>query len=90
MLYDGNEVHVIEVNPRASRTVPILSKVTQIPMVKLAVDAMLGKKLKESPYGVGLKQINKFYAVKAPVFSGEKIVNADMYLGPEMKSMEKF
>jgi len=84
--YDGNNVYVIEVNPRASRTVPILSKVTQIPMVKLAVDAMLGKKLKESPYGVGLKQINKFYAVKAPVFSGEKIVNADMYLGPEMKS----
>lgn len=85
-VYDGNEVYVIEVNPRASRTVPILSKVTQIPMVKLAIDAMLGKKLKDSLYGVDLKNGSGFYAVKVPVFSSEKIVNADMYLGPEMKS----
>ena len=85
-VYDGNKIYVIEVNPRASRTVPILSKVTQIPMVKLAVDAMLGKKLKMSPYGIGLKNSRGFYAVKVPVFSSEKISNVDMYLGPEMKS----
>lgn len=84
--FDGKDVYVIEVNPRASRTVPILSKVTGVPMVKLAVDAMLGKKLKDSPYGTGLMQNRDFYAVKVPVFSGEKLADVDIYLSPEMKS----
>jgi carbamoyl-phosphate synthase large subunit len=85
-VFDGKDVYVIEVNPRASRTVPILSKVTGVPMVKLAVDAMLGKKLKTSPYGVGLMKNKNFYAAKVPVFSGEKLTDVDIYLGPEMKS----
>lgn len=84
--FDGEDVYVIEVNPRASRTVPILSKVTGIPMVKLAVDAMLGRKLKECKYGTGLMEEKKLYAVKVPVFSNEKLIDADIYLGPEMKS----
>ncbi|OPJ60302.1 carbamoyl-phosphate synthase (glutamine-hydrolyzing) large subunit [Clostridium oryzae] len=85
-VYDGKDVYVIEVNPRASRTVPILSKVTDTPMVDIAVELMLGKKLKELGYGTGLKKNNNFYAVKAPIFSGEKLTDADTYLGPEMKS----
>ncbi len=85
-VFDGEEVYVIEVNPRASRTVPILSKVTGVPMVTLAVEAMLGKKLKDSSYGIGLMKHTKLYAVKVPVFSGEKFVDVDTYLGPEMKS----
>lgn len=84
--FDGKDVYVIEVNPRASRTVPILSKVTGVPMVKLAVDAMLGKKLKDSPYGTGLLERKNLFAVKVPVFSGEKLADVDIYLGPEMKS----
>lgn len=85
-VYDGTEIYVIEVNPRASRTVPILSKVTGIPMVKLAVNAMIGKKLKDSSYGTGLMKNKNLYAVKVPVFSGEKLTDVDIYLGPEMKS----
>ncbi|CAH2213334.1 carbamoyl-phosphate synthase (glutamine-hydrolyzing) large subunit [Tepidibacter aestuarii] len=85
-VYDGNEVYVIEVNPRASRTVPILSKVTQVPMVKLAVESMLGSKLKELGYGTGLLENKQLYAVKIPVFSSEKLANVDVYLSPEMKS----
>ena len=85
-VYDGKEIHVIEVNPRASRTVPILSKVTGVPMVKLAFEAMIGRKLKDSPYGTGLKPNQDLYAVKAPVFSTRKINGADVHLGPEMKS----
>ncbi len=85
-VYDGKEVYVIEVNPRASRTVPILSKVTQIPMVKLAVESMLGSKLKELGYGTGLLENKQLYAVKIPVFSSEKLSNVDVYLSPEMKS----
>lgn len=85
-VYDGEKVQVIEVNPRASRTVPILSKVTGIPMIKIAVDIMLGKKLKEMPYGIGLNREVKLHAVKVPVFSNEKLSNVDTYLGPEMKS----
>ncbi len=84
--YDGSDVYVIEVNPRASRTVPILSKVTGIPMVKMAVGAMLGKGIDEFGYGKGLVKPKDFYAVKFPVFSGEKLSDVDMYLGPEMKS----
>ena len=85
-VYDGKDIYVIEVNPRASRTVPILSKVTGVPMVKLAVESMLGKKLKDLGYGVGLRENENLYAVKIPVFSTEKLGDVDIYLGPEMKS----
>lgn len=83
---DGSEVYVIEVNPRASRTVPILSKVTGVPMVELAVKTMLGKKLKDLGYGTGCYPEQEKYAVKVPVFSGAKLINTDIALGPEMKS----
>lgn len=85
-VFDGKDIYVIEVNPRASRTVPILSKITGVPMVHLAVDAMLGGKLKNCKFGTGLLKNKDFYAVKVPVFSGEKLCNAFMHLGPEMKS----
>jgi carbamoyl-phosphate synthase large subunit len=85
-VFDGKDVYVIEVNPRASRTVPILSKVTGVPMVKIAIDTMLGKKLVDMSYGTGLLKNKDFYAVKVPVFSGEKLADVDVYLGPEMKS----
>lgn len=85
-VFDGKNIYVIEVNPRASRTVPILSKVTGIPMVKLAVNLMLGKKLKDYDYGKDLVENKKLYAVKVPVFSMEKLSDVDMFLGPEMKS----
>jgi carbamoyl-phosphate synthase large subunit len=85
-VFDGEEVYVIEVNPRASRTVPILSKVTGVPMVNIAVQTMLGKKLKDMDYGTGLLPNKALHAVKIPVFSGEKLTDADVYLGPEMKS----
>ncbi|MTK11589.1 MAG: carbamoyl-phosphate synthase (glutamine-hydrolyzing) large subunit, partial [Clostridiaceae bacterium] len=85
-VFDGSNIYVIEVNPRASRTVPILSKVTGIPMVKIAIETMLGKKLVNLDYGIGLLEKKDFFAVKVPVFSGEKLVDADIYLGPEMKS----
>ena len=84
--YDGKSIYVIEVNPRASRTVPILSKVTGVPMVKLAVAAMLGHKLKESGYGTGLYKKSSKYSVKVPVFSSAKLTDMDIALGPEMKS----
>jgi carbamoyl-phosphate synthase large subunit len=84
--YDGKEVYVIEINPRASRTVPIISKVTGVPMVKLAVASMLGKKLSDSEYGTGLYKKMKLTAVKVPVFSGAKLTDVDIALGPEMKS----
>ncbi len=84
--FDGNQIFVIEVNPRASRTVPILSKVTGIPMVELAVAAMLGKKLKDSEYGTGMYKKSNIYSVKVPVFSSAKLTDMDIALGPEMKS----
>lgn len=84
--YDGKKIYVIEVNPRASRTVPILSKVTRVPMVKLAVAAMLGHKLRDSGYGTGLYKKTKEFAVKVPVFSSAKLTDMDIALGPEMKS----
>jgi carbamoyl-phosphate synthase large subunit len=80
------KVFVIEVNPRASRTVPFLSKVTGVPMVKLAVGAMLGKTLKAAGYPSGLWPERDLVAIKAPVFSMSKLVGVDTYLGPEMKS----
>ncbi|MDO5707104.1 MAG: carbamoyl-phosphate synthase (glutamine-hydrolyzing) large subunit [Andreesenia angusta] len=85
-VYDGKDIYVIEVNPRASRTVPILSKITGTPMVKIAVEIMLGKKLSEMEYGVGLIPPRDFSAIKIPVFSTEKLGDVDVYLGPEMKS----
>ena len=84
--FDGKTIYIIEVNPRASRTVPILSKITGVPMVKLAVAAMLGKKLKDSGYGTGLYPKSEKYAVKMPVFSSAKLTDMDIALGPEMKS----
>lgn len=84
--FDGNKIYVIEVNPRASRTVPILSKVTGVPMVKLAVAAMLGRKLRDSGYGTGLYKKSDIYSVKVPVFSSAKLTDMDIALGPEMKS----
>jgi carbamoyl-phosphate synthase large subunit len=74
------------VNPRASRTVPVISKVTGVPMVKLAVASMLGKSLADSEYGTGLYPNKKFTSVKMPVFSNAKLTNVDIALGPEMKS----
>ncbi len=80
------QVYVLEVNPRASRTVPFLSKVTGVPMVQLAVNAMLGKKLKDQGYEGGLWPERNLVAIKAPVFSMSKLVDVDTHLGPEMKS----
>lgn len=85
-VYDGKNVYIIEVNPRASRTVPILSKATGIPMVKAATEVMLGKKLKDMPYGTGLYKKSKVYAVKVPVFSGAKLPEMEVAVGPEMRS----
>jgi carbamoyl-phosphate synthase large subunit len=76
----------LEVNPRASRTVPVLSKVTGIPLVKLATRIMLGSTLADLGYGAGLAPPPPFVAVKAPVFSFEKLIRVDVSLGPEMKS----
>lgn len=85
LIYDG-ELYVIEVNPRASRTVPYISKVTGIPMVDLASRVMLGARLTELGYGTGLYRTPPYYAVKVPVFSFEKLNDANSILGPEMKS----
>ena len=81
-----NELYVIEVNPRSSRTIPYLSKVTGVPMVDLATRAILGEKLKDMGYGTGLYPNSPYVAVKVPVFSFEKLTNVDTQLGPEMKS----
>ncbi|MBR0318765.1 MAG: carbamoyl-phosphate synthase large subunit [Spirochaetia bacterium] len=85
LIYE-NELYVIEVNPRASRTVPYISKVTGIPMVDIASRVMLGKKLKDMGYGTGLYRTPPCHAVKVPVFSFEKLNDANAILGPEMKS----
>jgi carbamoyl-phosphate synthase large subunit len=82
----GGKFYVIEVNPRASRTVPFLSKVTGIPLVDLAVRAALGEKLRDMDYGTGLAPAPLDVAVKVPVFSFEKMGAIDILLGPEMKS----
>ena len=79
-------VYVLEVNPRASRTVPFLSKVTGVPMVKLATQVMLGQKLADKGWKSGLVPRRDLVAVKAPVFSMNKLAKVDTYLGPEMKS----
>ena len=82
----GEDVYVIEVNPRSSRTVPYISKVTGIPILPLATRVILGKKLKELGYPTGLAPEADYIAIKMPVFSFEKIRGADISLGPEMKS----
>ena len=82
----GDDVYVIEVNPRSSRTVPYISKVTGIPIVGLATRAIIGKKLKDLGYTPGLQPEADYVAVKMPVFSFEKLQGADISLGPEMKS----
>jgi carbamoyl-phosphate synthase large subunit len=80
------ELYVIEVNPRASRTVPYISKVTGVPMCDLATRVSLGEKLADLGYGTGLYKISPYTAVKVPVFSFEKLTDVDTQLGPEMKS----
>ena len=80
------EVYVLEVNPRSSRTIPFISKVTGVPMVRLAIKAMLGRSLKDQGYEGGLWKKQKLVGVKAPVFSMSKLSGVDTYLGPEMKS----
>ena len=85
LIYE-NELYVIEVNPRASRTVPYLSKVTGVPMVELATRVMAGEPLRDMGHGTGLYRTSPYVAVKVPVFSFEKLSDADAALGPEMKS----
>ncbi|NCB28386.1 MAG: carbamoyl-phosphate synthase large subunit, partial [Clostridia bacterium] len=85
VLYN-DEVYVIEVNPRSSRTVPYISKVTGVPMVDLATRCMFGEKLADMGYGTGLYPESDHYAVKVPVFSFQKLRDLDTQLGPEMKS----
>ncbi|MGI5874274.1 MAG: carbamoyl-phosphate synthase large subunit [Bacillota bacterium] len=82
----GNEIYVIEANPRSSRTVPYISKVTGLPVVDIATRAMLGEKIKDMGYGTGLFRSVPYFAVKVPVFSFEKLSGLDTQLGPEMKS----
>jgi carbamoyl-phosphate synthase large subunit len=85
VIYQGR-IYVLEVNPRASRTVPIISKVTGIPMVDLSIQVQCGTRLADLPYGTGLAADRPFVVVKAPVFSFAKITGFDIHLGPEMKS----
>ncbi len=82
----GEEVYVIEVNPRSSRTVPYISKVTGIPIVDLATEVIIGKTIRELGYEPGLQPEAAYFAIKMPVFSFEKIQGAEISLGPEMKS----
>ena len=80
------EVYIIEVNPRSSRTIPFISKVTRIPMVRIATEVMQGRTIKEQGYTPGLAKEQNLIAVKAPVFSMSKLAGVDTFLGPEMKS----
>ena len=80
------EIYIIEVNPRSSRTIPFISKVTRIPMVRIATDVMRGKTIAEQGYKGGLARKQNLIAVKAPVFSMSKLAGVDTFLGPEMKS----
>ena len=82
----GEDVYVIEVNPRSSRTVPYISKVTGIPIVPLATKVIIGHKIRDLGYTPGLQKEAEYIAIKMPVFSFEKIRGADISLGPEMKS----
>ncbi len=83
--YKG-ELYIIEVNPRSSRTVPYISKITAVPMIELATRTMLGEKLKDLPYGTGIYKKSELISVKVPVFSTEKLTDVEVSLGPEMKS----
>jgi len=83
---DGEDVYVIEVNPRSSRTVPYISKVTGVPIISLATRVICGESIKDMGYGTGILKEPDLVAVKMPVFSFEKIKGADISLGPEMKS----
>ena len=85
-IVDGEDVYIIEVNPRSSRTVPYISKVTGIPIVPLATQIICGKTIRELGYTPGLQKKADYIAIKMPVFSFEKIRGADISLGPEMKS----
>ena len=85
ILYD-DQVYVIEVNPRSSRTIPYISKVTGVPIIDLATRVMLGQRLRDLGYGTGVYSEAPYYAVKMPVFSFEKLTDVDTGLGPEMKS----
>ncbi len=85
ILYD-DDIYVIEVNPRSSRTIPYISKVTGVPIIDLATRVMLGEKLRDMEYGTGIYKEAEYFAVKAPVFSFEKLTDVDTGLGPEMKS----
>ena len=85
ILYD-DDIYVIEVNPRSSRTIPYISKVTGVPIIDLATKVMLGQKLRDLGYGTGIYREADYFAVKAPVFSFEKLTDVDTGLGPEMKS----
>lgn len=85
-IVDGEKVYVIEVNPRSSRTVPYISKVTGIPVISIATGVICGEKLSDMGFGTGLAKESKLTAIKMPVFSFEKIKGADISLGPEMKS----
>ncbi|MGI6742318.1 MAG: carbamoyl-phosphate synthase large subunit [Eubacteriales bacterium] len=85
IIKDG-KLYVIEVNPRASRTVPYISKVTGVPMIDLAVRASFGEKLEDMGYGTGIYKVSPYVCCKVPVFSFEKLTNVDTALGPEMKS----
>ncbi|NCB52647.1 MAG: carbamoyl-phosphate synthase large subunit, partial [Clostridia bacterium] len=82
----NDQVYVIEVNPRSSRTIPYISKVTGIPIIDLATRVMLGERLRDLGYGVDIAPEASYYAVKMPVFSFEKLTDVDTGLGPEMKS----
>lgn len=86
VLDKNDKVYVIEVNPRASRTIPIMSKITGIPMVNVATRIIMGGTLKDLGYKPGLAEESSFVAVKAPVFSFSKLTTVDTFLGPEMKS----
>ena len=83
---DQKDLYIIEANPRSSRTVPYISKVSGIPMIDLATRAMLGEKVADMGYGTGLYRKPDYFAVKVPVFSFEKLMDVDTHLGPEMKS----
>ncbi|MCR5045105.1 MAG: carbamoyl-phosphate synthase large subunit [Treponema sp.] len=85
LIFEG-DLYIIEANPRSSRTVPYLSKVTGVPMIELATRAMLGEKIRDMGYGTGLYRKPDYFAVKVPVFSFEKLMDVDTHLGPEMKS----
>ena len=85
ILYN-DEIYVIEVNPRSSRTIPYISKVTGVPIVEVATRVILGEKLEDMEYGTGIYKEANYYAVKMPVFSFEKLTDVDIAMGPEMKS----